>query len=266
MIVTSAIGIGDLIYLRAALDTLQPKVAIGIHLATGLIKWSQRNDDYAVFVKQLAELLFPAPTYYLSDTGPEFKSMMEVYADYNLQQPKPDMPWLCDGKSLEVGPYLVMTTKNRYLARSQIKFPQLWQTVNKLTDKYKIVVLGEREVELNHEYRNDNRNGETVYSIYSDIVAHVPADKLVDLTIPALGITSPNLTQLRQDCLIMSEAVATVTFGIGGNFTMANAVGKTVGFRVDTEQCANCIFDNQTYPHNIATRNWQEFINKLESL
>lgn len=265
MIITTAIGIGDLIYLRAALDTIKHNhQQIDIYLATGLIGWAQRNQDYADFVHQFANLIFSEPPYRIVETGPEFKSMMEVYSDHRLVQPKPDLPILCDGQSLKMEPYIVMTTKNRYIARSHINWSQLWQTINKLP--YKIVVLGEREVELNHEYRNDNRNGETVYSIYHDIITNVSPDKLVDKTIPALGITSPNLAQLRQDCLIMRDAVSTITFGIGGNFTMANAVGRTVGYRIDTEACANMVFDNQKYPSNLSTRDWNLFIHTLENL
>lgn len=265
MIITTAIGIGDIIYLKAALDQIKTQhKEIKIHLALGLINWTQRDQEYTNFISQFANLLFSEPPYQIVSDGPEFKSMVEVYREHNLQQPKPDLPILGEGNPLEIGPYLVMTTKNRYIDRGSINFVQLWSTIQKLTYKYKLVVLGEREVEMNQEYRNDT--SKYVYSIYSDIIANVPNDRLVDLTIPALGIQSPNLTQLRQDCLIMKNAISTITFGIGGNFTMANSVGKTIGYRIDKEACANAIFDGENYPHNMATRNWEHFIDRLANV
>ncbi|HEY5267651.1 MAG TPA: hypothetical protein VII94_00775 [Candidatus Saccharimonadales bacterium] len=265
MIITTALGIGDLIYLKAALDDIKDQHSeIKIHLALDLIGWSRRNVDYVYFISQLANLLFAGHPYQVVSEGPEFRPMPDIYAEHNLQQSKPNLPILCDGKSLDIGKYIVMTTKNRYITRDDINFPQLWNVVQQLSQKYKVVILGEREVEMNVEYQGNTSR--MVYSIYNDIIANVPTERLVDLTIPVLGITSPNMTQLRQDCLIMRDAVSIITFGIGGNFTMANAVGKTVGYRVDQEPCANAIFDSKTYPHNISTRDWGFFLKKLEEL
>jgi hypothetical protein len=263
MIITTAIGIGDIIYLKAALDNIKDHHnEIKINLALNLIKWAQRDSDYAIFIRQLAELLFSTPPYQVVNNGPEFQSNNAEYAAHNLKQTKPDLPQLCAGQSLEIGPYLVMTTKNRYITREEINFAQFWSVMKELSKKYQIVILGEREVQMNVEYQgNTNRY---VYSIYNDIITNIVSDRLVDRTIPALGITSPNLSQLREDCLIMKDAVFTITFGIGGNFTMANSVGKTIGYRTDQEPCANAIFDGKSYPQNMATRDWNYFIQSLE--
>ena len=252
MIITSAIGIGDLLYLKAAIDHSQKQFQI--YPATGLIKWSQRNADYANFINQLCELLFPGQ---IVNDGPEFKSMMEVYSDHNLQCVKPELANLLpQGQPLE-DDYIVMTTKVRYLPKQSLKLDELLQTIG---DR-KVIILGEREVEMNSEYANDNRNGPTVYSIYTDLLK---LPNIIDRTIPALGITSPNINQYRQDALIMRDAKFTITLGIGGNFTTAISVGKTIGFKTDHEFYSENIFANQVYPNNSVTWNWKEFIERVK--
>jgi hypothetical protein len=264
MHITTAIGIGDLLYLKSSLDHIKSRhQEIKIYPATGLIKWAQRNDDYANFINDLCQLLFSEPPYQLADTGPEFKSMVEVFGDHVMQVIKPTIPQLCSGQSLEIEPYLVITTKVRYFPKRDLK--PLWNILNQLP--YKIVILGEREVEMNHEYRNDNRNEATVYSIYPELIQFLQADKCIDKTIPSLGITSPNISNYRQDCLIMSEAKAMITLGIGGNFTTGMAVSKKlIGFRPGLEYYADSIFVNEQVENSFVTKSWDRFLNEVKKL
>lgn len=251
MIITTAIGIGDLLYLKAALD--HAKLDAQIYPAYGLIKWANRNADYADFTQQLCELLFPNQ---VVNHGPEFKSMMEVYSDHNLQCVKPDLANLLPLGNPINDDYIVMTTKVRYLPKQSLKLDKLLQAVG----NRKVIILGERDVEMNNEYANDNRNGPTVYSIYQDLLK---LPNHLDMTIPALGITSPDLKQYRQDAMIMRDAKFTVTLGIGGNFTTAISVGKTIGFKTDHEFYSENIFAGKTHPDNFVTWNWNEFIERV---
>jgi hypothetical protein len=267
LLVTSAIGMGDILYLKSSLDAIKHEYdQIDIHFAMGLIRWLKRNEDYADFVLELANLLFNEPPYTIVESGPEFRSMAEYFLHYNIKVIKPDLPILCQGQSLGIDPYLVITTKVRYFSGDLFKNNELWDTLKQLP--YKIVVLGEREVEMNHEYINDNNiYGPSVYSIYPELVKNL-GDKIIDMTIPALGITSPNIKQLRQDALIMSEAKSMITFGIGGNFTLGMSVAKNlVGFNQSTEFYAGAIFSHSEQVGNsFVTSNAQTFLKKIGEL
>jgi hypothetical protein len=139
----------------------------------------------------------------------------------------------------------------------------LWKIVNKvLQDRhYKLVVLGEKVVEMNPEYQH--YTDRYIYSIYQDIMSHVGADRIVDLTFPALGITSPNLTQFLQDCLILNQAKFVITLGVGGNFCMATAVANTIGYRLDNDEIADLIFKNEL-PNAFVTKEFDRFINRIK--
>jgi hypothetical protein len=253
MIITTALGIGDLLYLKAAID--HAGKTFDINPAMGLIKWCQRNADYADFTTQLCQLLFPG---HVVDNGPEFKSMVEVYHQHGLQCVKPNLAELLpQGQSLQKD-YLVMTTKVRYLSKEQYKLDQLLQTIG----NRQVVILGEREVELNLEYQIDQSRGCAPHSIYSELMK---LPNKMDLTIPALGITSPDLIQYRQDALIMKEAKKIITLGIGGNFTTAISVGKTISYRPNSEWYSDHIFQ-KTYPDNFLTGHWPTFLQEISNV
>ena len=95
---------------------------------------------------------------------------------------------------------------------------------------------------MNPGYMEIGKND--VYSIYDSIIANVPADRIIDLSVPALGISSPKLSNIQQDCLIMSQAKFVVTLGVGGSFCMATSVASTIGFRLDDDSIANVVFGN----------------------
>src|SRR5208283_5410839 len=132
---------------------------------------------------------------------------------------------LCKGQSLSIGDYIVITTKVRTVPKSMF-YPlsiQLWATLQKLSEKYKFVILGEREVEARKEYIKYYENN-TIFGIYDQIISNIPNDRIVDLTIPSLGNTPSNLKQIQQDCLIMKEAKFVITIGNGGNLGLSGAV------------------------------------------
>jgi len=87
-------------------------------------------------------------------------------------------------------------------------------------------------------------------------------NNILDLTVPALGITAPNLIQIQQDCLIMNKAKLVITIGVGGGFCMATTVSNVVGYRTDDDPIANAVF-NKEYQDAVITKNWTHFINTL---
>lgn len=260
------IGLGDLIYVKAMLDPVKHNFSqIKIALHKELIKVFHGNSvGYSDFLDDICKLFFTESPYILGLNSGAFRSPMQIASDYNVSLQKPELNnLLCQGDSLNLGDeYIVLTTKIRYISKNKLNeiSNEFWAIINLLSKKYKIVVLGEKIVEMNQEYIY--HTAESIYSIYDNIVAHIPADRLVDLTIPALGITSPNLQQVQQDCLIMSEAKLNITLGVGGNFCMATAVGNTVGYRTDNHDIFEIIY-NKHYPKAVITKDWSTFIQTL---
>jgi hypothetical protein len=109
--------------------------------------------------------------------------------------------------------------------------------LRKLSQRYQIVVMGEREIEYNEEYRY---HGEAhIYCIYEDLKQHLP---IVDLTVPKLGLTSPSLRKLREDCTIMRDAKCCIVLGHGGGPCLALAVGQVLGFRTDEHPTLDALY------------------------
>lgn len=261
------IGLGDLIYVKAMLDPVKHNYdQIKISLHKELIKvFHGDSAGYGNFLDQLGQLFFSEPPYDLGSERGIFRSPMELASHYQLQLQKPNLiDLLCKGSPLELEEeYIVLTTKIRYISKDHLNAisGEFWQIINLLSQKYKIVILGERMVEMNQEYLY--HSAQHIYGIYDDIIRHVPADRLLDLTVPALGITSPELEKLQQDCLIMNKAKIVITLGVGGNFCMATAVANTVGYRTDTHDIFEALYNNKTYPNLVITKDWATFTNAL---
>lgn len=263
---TVPVGLGDLIYIKSSFDAIKSRYSqIKIHLNRNLIGSTGRNLEYNTFLDEIGQLFFSEAPYILSDEQLPYHEGIRLYSDFGINPQKPELKHLlCKGTSLDLGcDYIVMTTKLRYLDREHFSIisHQLWDAIRGLSNKYKIVVLGEREIEMNAEY--NVHTSKSIYSIYDDIKKNIPADNLVDLTFPALGISSPVLSRIQQDCLIMSEAKFVITFGVGGNFCMATAVANAIGYRTDCEPIADHVF-RMEYPNAIITKEWNKFLNEIE--
>jgi hypothetical protein len=262
---TVAIGLGDLIYIKSSFDAVKNNYSqIKIRFNRSIIGSVGRSLEYNQFLDDIGQLFFSQPPYVLCDEPFPYREGLRVYTDFAIKPQKPELGHLlCKGTPLNLDcPYIVMTTKLRYFERDHFNgiSPQLWSSVRDLATTHKIVVLGEREVEMNGEYQV--HTDKHIYSIYNDIKNNVPADRLVDLTFPALGITSPKLSQVQQDCLIMRDARLVITLGVGGNFCMATAVGNAVGYRTDDEPIADYVF-RMEYPNAHITKDWNKFRHEL---
>lgn len=261
------IGLGDLIYIKAMLDSVKFRYSqIRIMFHRGLIAdFRGNNPEYHTLLDDIGKLFFSEPPYILTTSGGIFRGPMRISTDESMPLQKPELGHLlCKGTPLNLdGEYIVLTTKVRYLSKAKLNAisKELWSTINSLYNKYKIVILGERVVEMNSEYIH--HTSEHIYSIYDDIINNVPASKLLDLTIPALGITTSNLQQIQQDCLIMKNAKFVMTLGVGGNFSMATAVANTIGYRADQHDIFEVIY-NREYSNAIVTKDFARFISALK--
>ncbi len=264
--VSIPIGLGDLIYTKAMLDSVKHLYnQIHIRIFRDIISSYGIDPKYNNFLDEIGNLFFSEPPYILTSENIPFYGLVDVCTSNSIMPVKPNLKnLLCEGTTIDVGEeYIVLVTKVRYMAREHFeeKRGQLFDTLRQLSQKYKIVILGEREVQFNGGYTSFVGG---IYSIYNDIIQHIPSDRLLDLSMSALGITAPNLINIRQDCLTMSRAKFVVTMGVGGGFCMATAVANTIGYRIDQDPIADAVFDRE-YSDALITKDWSYFINKLQS-
>jgi hypothetical protein len=261
------VGIGDHVFLRVFLDGVKnnyDNIYI-THSKPGMQFWHNNDPNRWNFNLQLASLMFNEKPYSLV-INPKFYFPFypheRIIKELNNKPVKPNLDCLCVGKSLGIEKYIVITTKARQFPK--IIFEQckekLTNTLQELSKKYKIVILGEREVERSKEYEAEC-NRDQVFGLYDYLISVLKPEDIIDLTIPALGITPSNLTQFQQDCLIMKEASAVVTFGIGGNLWMSVAVAKkTISLRVDNEWATDLLAG---YPNMLLTKDLNQFCENL---
>ena len=262
------IGLGDLICMKGQTNPFKNDFdQIKITPDPNVIREYRGGDvQYMKFINEVCALFFSEKPYILNAGNFPIKGMHGICREYNLPFVKPNLKYLlCKGDLLKLNEeYIVITTKIRTFSRKRwIEIqPSIWKILTKLSEKYKIVILGEKIVEQSKEYKSMGHNN--VYSIYEEIKINLPNDRILDLTIPALGITAPNLKQIQQDCLIMNGAKFVLLLGLGGAFCMANATSNTIGYRVDNEELANELYDNKEYPDAFITKNFDAFISKMK--
>lgn len=228
--------------------------------------WSHKESLWNKLLSDLGHLFFSEAPYILTEESYPFHDAGSFVHAYGIRPTKAEMGHLlCKGKSLDIGEeYIVITTKARQMNQSFFhrSSPQLWDVLRKLSAKYRIVILGERVVEMRKEY---DVHGSSIFGIYNQIIANLPKERILDLSVPALGETVSDIKDLQQDCLIMKEAKCVITIGVGGPFCLSTSVASmAIGFRTDDLGFTNQIFDGREYPNAIVTKNWGYFISVLE--
>lgn len=261
---TIPIGIGDLIYVKAMLDNVSNRYdEINLRMARDIIQSHGLSPDYNGFLDDICKLFFSNPPYILSEDPSPFYELPVLCSNHGIPPIKPELKnILCVGEPISIeAEYIVIVTKVRYIERAHFenKIPELFTILRQLSNKYKIVILGERKVELNTGYLVYKNS---IYSIYNDIINNISSDKLLDLSKPVFGITAPKLSDLQQDCIIMKNAKFVITIGVGGGFSIATAVSNIIGYRNDVDILSDMVF-NKPYPDAFVTKNWNNFISKL---
>lgn len=267
------LGIGDHIFIRTYLDPIAHKYSqINItHAKDALAFWFNNNAARRDFNTQLANTIFSISPYKFDINGIfPFFPVERIVKEINNKPTKPNLDCLCKGNSLNIGEYIVITTKMRQFPISyfeQIK-DRLTPVLQNLAKKHKIVILGEREVEMTKEYTNSVNKGQ-VFGIYKYLINILPKENLIDLSIPSLGNTVSTFSQFQQDCLIMKEAKYVITFGHGGNFWMSVGVAQqTISFRAENNANSYDLITDliQGYPGLIMTKELNKFVELMDQI
>lgn len=266
------IGIGDFIYNKVFLEAVKHKYN-SILIAPSIDAlpfWHNNDPKRRDFNNALGHLLFSEPPFQFIPNPPyrfPFYPNDRIARELNNIPLPTNFDCLCVGTPLNLSePYVVLTTKTRQFPKTEFESikDELASVLQQLATKYRLIILGERKIEPSREYTAEC-NKDQIFSLYSYFQSILPPERVLDLTIPALGITAPNLTQLQQDCLIMRQSRATITFGIGGNLWLALAVShQTVAFRTDTEPTTDLMHNG--FPGLAITKQFSQFVNILNSL
>jgi len=262
-----AVGIGDAIFIAAALNKVKDNYDI-IYINP---KWELAQEyknngkEYCEFYLQILKLLFNDPKFVIDDKSKNFE-YITTYTLFNGML-SPVLPRFYDVLKPEKintieDDYICVTTKVRQLdvaLYNKIKNDFI-SVLSKISKKYKLVLIGERIVEMNNEY--NIFGNKYIYSIYNDVVK---IDNVIDLTIPKLGITVPNLEHLKQDCSIMNDAKCVITLGCGGNFVLASSVAnKLIAYKKDQYNFVELAFENNE--NFIIVNDGNLFLEKLKTL
>lgn len=269
LLISIPIGIGDLIHISAQLESVQHKYD-KIEIAFQPELFVNRDENYKQFVIEFCNKIFVGDKFKFVEhkNGMKFRNPSLLYSQEWIIPKKPCLKnLLCKPIDNIYGNYICVSTKVRQLSHSfylEIR-DKYFEILNKFTDKFQIMILGEREIEYNEEYQY--YTNEHIYSLYSDYIKYLPADKIIDLTIPKLGITTPDLDKIMFDCALMAHAKYNFLIGIGGNFCLSLAVGNSVGYRIDDDHVADLLYsDENIYSDAYITKNKEKFFSKMEEL
>lgn len=265
----SAVGIGDMICYRALTnDYLSQYEKININLCLNILhtyKPDNKNENI-IFLENMAKLIFNNKKYNIILN--HFNNHLPTHVfqqKNNLECKIPNLvSSFCEEKRIINEEYIVITTKARSINREMFlsRKNTFSNILNDLSKKYKIVLIGEKTVEMNKEYEHHGSN--FIFSIYNDIIDSLNYN-IIDLTIPVLGITIPNIENLKKDCSIMNHAKKVITFGVGGNLSIALSVSNTVSY-IEGGTEVKISFSEINNDMSFMTNQWYEFINALLKL
>jgi len=264
-------GIGDILHTKAQLDQIRDDYdRISIGYDDSLVSRFRSDDDqYRIFLDGLFKLLFSEQPYHRDQHIKAQCKNPEALWESGFQPIVPDLSHLLALRtSIPDEPYIVISTKIRGIKRAQYEElrPDFLNVLRLLSKKSIVVLLGERTIGYNAEYKC--HGSELIYSIYTDVLSATQDGKLLDLTVPELGLTAPSLIRFRNECFIQQKALRVITIGSGGNVSIAMSVGKIIGFYAhsEMERFFTVMLQNTKNRRVCLLRDKQEFLGSILSL
>lgn len=269
------LGIGDILFSRAILDNQKnnfEKFIISPNLDS--YNWSRRPTFEDIeFTLNFFKLVFNKPHYVIDGPNKDYPlRYLHTFTSLDgFDMIKPSLADdVCEGKPLDIGKYLILNMRIKELPLPMFapQSKEFFDVLNKLSNKYKIVLVGERKIPPwpeNNIYVN--MKGGSMYSIYEDIINNIPKENIVDLTYDNYDDITDKLKDLRQMFVYLRDAYYNITLGCGGGFCQALAVGNVIGVYPQHNT-----FDDDgklrkyEYEHIHLYNNMVEFIEKLKSI
>ena len=259
-------GMGDILHSKQLLDEVKDNYdVINVYFDTNCLRDYKGNyNQFSEFNIKLLEELFSEPPYAVQDTphsislspidlcshiGSQFKILN--FEKYFCKQST-------DNTKKEN--YIVILTKIRGLDYSfyQSIKERFFNSINILSEKNKIYIMGERKIGMNRE--NQIHGPNQIYSIYDDLIQNI--QNIEDLTVEELGITAPKYEDFLNDCQIMNSSKSVICFGFSGAVDMAMSVSNIVNYYGNFNMYDIMLKENGKY----LTNNLEKFFQKLDIL
>jgi hypothetical protein len=211
-------GIGDIIFFISFINKFHNKSGVNTYIdfsKEGIKGYRNDVETYYPFMVDFAKLLIPTDNIIIQegiqgqtiDSFQIFQYYLNHFTEFKVVDLRPKFNSERDSSKI------VINTKVRGLYRHQYNLikNKFYQILNE-SDK-QFIILGEKEVEYGKEYQI--HGDQIIYSIYNDIINNISKDKIIDLTIPKYGISSPDFSNLMKDMDIISKH-KNICFGVGG--------------------------------------------------
>ncbi|MFA6201475.1 MAG: hypothetical protein WC679_13830 [Bacteroidales bacterium] len=262
-------AVGETVYIKSLLDQWKgvfDVINISFYKPFVIQYRGTHAQQYWKFINEYGKLFFSDPLYNFVEQQYQFMFAEDIISKYKLQPLVRNYTNILCHPTYKHGftDYVVLTTKLRLIPRSfynQIK-DKLFGAIKNLSKKYKIMIVGEREIEYNEEYAAHGTD--QIYSIYKDIISNIPKEKIIDMTIPGMGITVPSVEQIQKDCNLFRDSKFTIVLGFGGHFCLSSATSNVMCFNM-----LNCIssignwFDDTIHPTLFITKVFDDFISEI---
>ena len=183
--VNTAMGLGDIICTKAVLDEYrdcfdQINIGFKVDLLTEFKKGIEKQ--YLDFVINFVNVIYKDdPLYNITPTA-KYKYLYVDDIMYDLQKQygprviKPNYSkQLCQGKPLNIGEYIVLNTKVRFVDKTTTYkeiYNEFWDIMNKISQKYKVVIMGEKIIEKSIEYSFPHYQN-CIFSLYEDAIKNI---------------------------------------------------------------------------------------------
>jgi hypothetical protein len=246
------LGIGDLLILRMRARELDVTTLV---IRTLVVRtYRLHADAYLAFLQDFIARLFPGVTIeYDTDDAPSYLEDSPIhhcslYDEYLFHVPR-SVP-------IDV-PYVVLHTRARFDTHlpnfERETLPNVAHRLRSLRSVYPIVLVGEREIEVNKESIDWS-----IQSLYS-IVREIP--DIIDMTREDAA-SNNTIDQFERDLHIIQGAKFNIVFGYGGPLSLSLAFGqRTFGYIGGIQHRVVDDYSNHAFLH----RDIDQFLDILQA-
>lgn len=203
-------GIGDI--LIAKMICKENNIQESIEYDKDLVKqYREDNKPYYYFLDQLIHVLFSKENIKNNiKNNPDLYRLIPTIKDHSLSE-------YFDLRPIYNFDYIVFQTKGRFLRSftlSENIKNILEEKYSKLTSKYKIILLGEK---------NNQKNYENIYDILQNLNTN---NEIIDMTTNKRLHVDSEWNLFIRDVSILHYSKLNINIGLGGNFVMSTAFSE----------------------------------------